>query len=409
MRARGRAPLDAHQTIAARVIEQLMIFALGFLFAGLLTLMFLPAIWRRALRLTQRRLEQRLPISMTEVAAERDQLRAQFAMERRRIEQAGEALVETRAKDLAELSRRGARIAALQREAATISGRAQALEASLTQAEQRAAHAEGVWSALEKEVRDSSALAQRRMEDSVALQRGILAASELADTRRVQIAGLETQMEALRADLESTQRELAQTHLHLTEKTSAADLYAKERDFTRSDLAAANLRREALQKDLDAMAEKLGEREEALREAQRARTRLSNDMADQTRALEAAAAREAEQRALSEAALKDYDVKLRKSAERAQELRAERDALLGTLEAVRREAASLRDEAAVQHALAHEANRNDEVLRDTISDIGAEVLRLTNALDRQSQGADATPAERIQRLQGASNKASSLA
>ncbi len=385
-----------------------MIFALGFLFAGLLTLMFLPAIWRRALRLTQRRLEQRLPISMTEVGAERDQLRAQFAIERRRIEQAGEALVETRAKDLVELSRRGARLTALQGEVATVSARAQALEASLTEAERRAAHAEGVWSALEKEVQDSSALAHRRMEDSVALQRGILAASDLADTRRVQIAGLETQMEALRADLEFAQRELAQTHLQLTEKTSAADLYAKERDFTRSDLAAANLRREALQKDLEALGVKLGEREDALREAQRARTRLTNEMADQARALEAAAARESEQRAQSDAALEAHRAELRKNAERAQELRVERDSLQGSLEAVRREAATLRDEAATRNAAAQTTHRDDEVLRETISDIGAEILRLTNALERQNQGADASPAERIQRLQGATGKASSL-
>lgn len=385
-----------------------MIFALGFLFAGLLTLMFLPAIWRRALRLTHRRLEQRLPISMTEVAAERDQLRAQFAIERRRIEQAGEALVETRAKDLAELSRRGARLTVLQAQVDTISARARDLEASLVEAERRAAHAEGVWSALEKEVMDSSALAHRRMEDSVALQRGILAASDLADTRRVQIAGLETQMEALRAELESARRDLAQTDLQLTEKTSAAELYAKERDFTRSDLASANMRREALQKDFDAQAAKLAESEDALREAQRARTRLANEMADQARALEAALARESEQRAQSDAALEAHRAEVKKNAERAQALRVERDALQGSLEAVRRETTTLREEAAARHARPHAAEEDDQILRQAIADIGAEVLRLTNALERQGQGADASPAERIQRLQNATSKTSSL-
>ena len=386
-----------------------MIFALGFLFAGLLTLMFLPAIWRRALRLTQRRVEQLLPISMTEVAAERDQLRAQFAIERRRIEQASEALVETRAKDLAELSRRSERVTALQAQVETMGARAQALEASLVEAERRAAHAEGVWSALEKEVMDSSALAHRRMEDSVALQRGILAASDLADTRRMQIAGLETQLEALRAELDAAQRDLAQTQLQLAEKTSAADLYAKERDFTRSDLAAANTRREALQKEVDALTAKLSDRDDALRAAQRTRTRLSNEMADQARALEAAQTRESEQRAQSHAALDAHRDEARKSAERAQDLRGERDALQGALEAVRRDAALLKDEVAARHAIPPADDREDAILRQTISDIGAEVLRLTTALERQSQDEDASPAERIQRLQNTAGRASSLA
>src|SRR5947199_9132087 len=64
-----------------------MIFALGFFVAGLLALLFLPAVQRRAARLAARRLEMQLPLSMEEIVAERDQLRAEFAVERRRIEQ----------------------------------------------------------------------------------------------------------------------------------------------------------------------------------------------------------------------------------------------------------------------------------------------------------------------------------
>lgn len=385
-----------------------MIFALGFLTAGLLTLMFLPAIWRRALRLTQRRLEQRLPLSMQEVAAERDQLRAEFAIERRRIEQANETLVETRAKDLAELSRRAVRIATLQSDVAALGERAARLETDLHDAQMRAAHAEGVWSALEKQVMDSSALAQRRIEDGVAIQRGLVAASDLAETRRVQIAGLEMQAEALQAERDDLRRELAQTQLHLAEKTSAAELFAKERDFTRSDLAAANLRREALQKDIEELTARLADREGELRETERARTRLSNDIADQAQALEASQAREAELRAQLQAAVETQRDDARKSAERAQTLRAERDALQGALEAARREAAALRDELGLARQSQDAASHEDDVLRRTISEIGAEVLRLTSALERQADADDESPAERVQRLQKSAGRASSL-
>ncbi|MBI5012898.1 MAG: hypothetical protein HZC06_09325, partial [Methylocystis sp.] len=46
------------------MIEQAMYFALGFLVAGLFALMFLPAFWRRALRLSMRRLQMLAPMSM---------------------------------------------------------------------------------------------------------------------------------------------------------------------------------------------------------------------------------------------------------------------------------------------------------------------------------------------------------
>ncbi len=52
-------------------VEQIMIFALGFLCAGLLTLLFLPAFWRRAMTLSRRQIEMQIPLSMAEVVAER--------------------------------------------------------------------------------------------------------------------------------------------------------------------------------------------------------------------------------------------------------------------------------------------------------------------------------------------------
>src|SRR4051794_4307203 len=87
-----------------------MIFALGFLVAGLLALLFLPAVQRRAARLSARRLEMLLPLSMEEIVAERDQLRAEFAVDRRRIEQKLEAATEAEAVHMGEIGRQTAAI-----------------------------------------------------------------------------------------------------------------------------------------------------------------------------------------------------------------------------------------------------------------------------------------------------------
>jgi len=68
------------------VIENVMYFALGLLAAGLLALIIMPAVWNRAVRLTKRRIEAATPITMAEFRADKDQLRAEFALTTRKLE-----------------------------------------------------------------------------------------------------------------------------------------------------------------------------------------------------------------------------------------------------------------------------------------------------------------------------------
>jgi hypothetical protein len=70
------------------MILSIMLVALGFLTAMLLALLLAPAFWRRAERLTARRLEQTMPMSIAEAEAERDQIRAGYAIIIRRLEAA---------------------------------------------------------------------------------------------------------------------------------------------------------------------------------------------------------------------------------------------------------------------------------------------------------------------------------
>jgi len=68
------------------MIEPIMYVGLGFLAASLLALVTIPLIHSRAVRLTLRRIEAATPLSMAEIQAEKDQLRAEFAMSTRRLE-----------------------------------------------------------------------------------------------------------------------------------------------------------------------------------------------------------------------------------------------------------------------------------------------------------------------------------
>ena len=68
------------------MIEPIMYFGIGFLFAALIGLVVVPLVHGRAVRLTMRRLEAATPLSMAEIQADKDQLRAEFAMSTRRLE-----------------------------------------------------------------------------------------------------------------------------------------------------------------------------------------------------------------------------------------------------------------------------------------------------------------------------------
>ena len=68
------------------MIQPLLFFGFGFLCAVLLALLVAPAVWRRAVRLTEQRIQATVPLTMNEIQAEKDGLRAEFAMSSRRLE-----------------------------------------------------------------------------------------------------------------------------------------------------------------------------------------------------------------------------------------------------------------------------------------------------------------------------------
>jgi len=68
------------------MIEAIMYFGIGFLLATLVAVALVPFVHSRAVRLTMRRLEDSIPQSMAEIQADKDALRAEFAVSTRRLE-----------------------------------------------------------------------------------------------------------------------------------------------------------------------------------------------------------------------------------------------------------------------------------------------------------------------------------
>src|SRR5215212_11215550 len=108
-----------------------MIFALGFLTAALFALVILPALNARAERLARRRVEAQFPLSISELTAEKDHLRAEFAVLQRRLERKAEEALANKHQDMEELGRRAVRIEALEGEIAARDHRIGELEGEL--------------------------------------------------------------------------------------------------------------------------------------------------------------------------------------------------------------------------------------------------------------------------------------
>jgi chromosome segregation ATPase len=95
-------------------IQTAMLVALGFLAASLLGLLLASAFWSRAVRLTTIRIKQSMPVSESEIKADRDRLRAEYAIKVHKLEtQLDQAKLE-RARHLIEINRRDASISALE-------------------------------------------------------------------------------------------------------------------------------------------------------------------------------------------------------------------------------------------------------------------------------------------------------
>ena len=100
------------------MIKSVMYFGIGFLVAALLGLLFIPMVHNRAVRLTMKRLEASMPLSIAEIRADNDQVRAEFAVSTRRLEMKIEKLKVQTTTQLAELGKKTDTINQLKKELA---------------------------------------------------------------------------------------------------------------------------------------------------------------------------------------------------------------------------------------------------------------------------------------------------
>jgi hypothetical protein len=238
-----------------------MYFALGFFVAGLITLLFLPAFWRRAIRLSMRRLQMLAPMSMEEVIAERDLLRAEFALRERRMEQEMEAVKASKAADLAAVGRHAARVAEAEAQRKKAEAETRDMELRLREGLKILAERTDLLRSTELALHEMTERADRWVERLrlLELDKEELGREKEAQYSRVvaheakigalheQSTRLQRELDALRAEFArvSTEaarvpgltEELTKTNAELEATRSVRESVSKERDETRALLA----------------------------------------------------------------------------------------------------------------------------------------------------------------------------
>jgi len=125
------------------LILEIMVFVLGAVAASLIALLVTPFVARRTARAAAARLEASLPVSRSEINAEKDRLRARFAAANRRLELAISRLNEKLAARMVEANRQREEIARLVSREGELAGAHANLErrvAELTTTLERAEH-----------------------------------------------------------------------------------------------------------------------------------------------------------------------------------------------------------------------------------------------------------------------------
>src|SRR6266852_9962924 len=111
------------------MIEPIMYVGRGFLVACRIALAIIPFVHARAVRLTLRRLEAAPPLSMAEIQADKDQLRAEFAMSTRRLEMSVDQMKAKTTNQLAEIGKKSEAVGRLKFELGEKNAALLALEA----------------------------------------------------------------------------------------------------------------------------------------------------------------------------------------------------------------------------------------------------------------------------------------
>ena len=217
------------------MVEQIVDFALGFVICGLIGLAFLPLVSARARRLTLAKIESRLPMTFDEIEAERDLLRARFAVENRALEIKASEARDGRAADAAELGRRAV---AVMRATERFDQTASLLDQRNHQLARSLEFGEKTQAALD----ETSAALERRQGELVKLHGEYDRLAQDARELDARVHELEDALRTTTADLADVRSQLQRTEGARQEISARAEDLSSQNTALATDLAEAEQR-----------------------------------------------------------------------------------------------------------------------------------------------------------------------
>ena len=367
------------------MIEPIMYLAIGFLVSMLFGLMIVPLVHNRAVRLTTRRMEAATPLSMAEIQADKDQLRAEFAMSARRLEMSVDQLKNKTTSQLAELGKKSDAINRMKIELGEKNATIFSLEAREKAMKEQLRATEEEFAAKTESLRTAETALREKQGDLAKLSAELSDRSMMAESRQIELVAVRTQIVDLKSRVGDAEREFATTHARLEQQRGESDAATRELGEARSRVENLSQRVTDLDRQLIIQvkeAEMLGNRVNDLETRLATQGKLlaerdyENNLLRQSSATAERTAKE----------LRDEIAAMNGGkAPAIEKLRAEKAALEEQLRIARDERSKLqRDINAIQQqaesSWATERMEN-ALLRERINDIAAEVAKLAIQLE----------------------------
>ncbi|WIG49560.1 MAG: hypothetical protein OJF48_000476 [Afipia sp.] len=210
------------------MVEPIMYLAIGFLVSMLFGLMIVPLVHNRAVRLTTKRLEAATPLSMAEIQADKDQLRAEFAMSARRLEMSVEQLKNKTSSQLAELGKKSDAINRLKIELGEKNAAIFALEAREKALKDQLRATEEEFSAKTQALRIAEQQLSDKQGELGKLNSELSQRSMTAESRQVELLAVRSQIEALQSRVNDAEKEVSSSQQRLTDHRNEAEIATRE-------------------------------------------------------------------------------------------------------------------------------------------------------------------------------------
>jgi chromosome segregation ATPase len=368
------------------MVEPIMYLAIGFLVSMLFGLMIVPLVHNRAVRLTTKRMEAATPLSMAEIQADKDQLRAEFAMSARRLEMSVDQLKSKTTSQLAELGKKSDAINRMKLELGEKNATIFSLEARDKAMREQLRATEEEFTAKTEALRAAEQALKDKQNELAKLNAELSDRALMAESRQVELIAVRAQIDELKNRVTDAEKEFSTTQARLQQERGESEKATRELGEARSRVENLSQRVTDLDRQLILQvkeAEMLGNRVNDLEARLATQGKLLAERDYENRQLRQAS--EAAERTAGELRAEIAALGGGGKSPAFEKLRTEKAAVEEQLRIARDERAKLqRDINAIQQqaesSWATERMEN-ALLRERINDIAAEVAKLAMQLE----------------------------